>query len=80
MEIPFEQLRQDWSIIFVAFIGMVALLIVITAILMRCYKLFLKLFGIQANEVEIEHSDLLKYVMEQKERMDINRSYDQNGF
>ncbi len=80
MEIPFEQLRQDWSIIFVAFIGMVALLIVITAILMRCYKGILKLFGIQANEVEIKHSDLLKYVMEQKERMDINRSYDQNGF
>lgn len=80
MEIPFEQLRQDWSIIFVAFIGMVALLIVISAILTRCYKLILKLIGIQAVEVEIKHSDLLKYVMEQKERMDINRSYDQNGF
>jgi hypothetical protein len=75
MEIPFEQLRQDWSIIFVAFLGMVALLILVSAILMRFYKLILRWFGIQADEVEISHSDLLKYVMEQKERMDINRNY-----
>ena len=69
MDIPFEQLRHDWSIIIVAFLGMVALLIFVSAILMRFYKLILRWFGIQAEEVEIEHSDLLKYVMQQKERM-----------
>lgn len=81
--LPVEQLQRDWLLILVVFIALAAFASLVFVAFMRCYAWVLRWFGFKVDEyevVDIDEADLLKYMREKRQALDISRSVDENGF
>lgn len=64
----------DWLYIAGAFLALLGFFFFCSVILTKMFYLAMRLFGWQAEEVSISHDTFLRFVQEQKERMDTERN------
>lgn len=64
----------DWIYIAAAFMALLGFFFFCSVILTKAFYLVMRLFGWQSEEVSIPHESFLKFVQEQKERMDTERN------